>query len=54
MMMSTIGHMIAVDHRGLQTVISLTQEQLTEIGSDKLPSFPWDLEVHMLVGYFST
>jgi hypothetical protein len=33
---------IADEHRGLLTVISLTQEQLDEIGSDKLPSFPWD------------
>jgi hypothetical protein len=33
---------IADEHRGLLTVISLTQEQLEEIGSDKLPNFPWD------------
>ena len=33
---------IADEHIGLMTVISLTQEQLEEIGSDKLPSFPWD------------
>jgi hypothetical protein len=33
---------IADEHSGLLTVISLTQEQLEEIGSDKLPSFLWD------------
>jgi hypothetical protein len=37
-MVSTIGQMIADEHRGLLTVISLTQEQLEEIGSDKIPS----------------
>ena len=41
-MVSTIGQVIADEHRGLLTVISLTQEQLEEIGSDKLPRFPWD------------
>jgi hypothetical protein len=40
--------MIADEHRGLMTVISLTQEPLEEIGSDKLPSFPWDLGVHLV------
>lgn len=30
---------IAGEHRGLLTVISLTREQLEDIGSDKLPSF---------------
>jgi hypothetical protein len=34
--------MVTNEHIGLLTVISLTQEQLEEIGSDKLPSFPWD------------
>jgi hypothetical protein len=33
---------VAYEHIGLLTVISLTQEQLEEIGSDKLPSLPWD------------
>jgi hypothetical protein len=37
---------IVDEHRGLLTVISLTQEPLDEIGSDKLPSFPWDPRVH--------
>jgi hypothetical protein len=31
---------IADEHRGLLTVINLTQDQLEEIGSDKLPNFP--------------
>jgi hypothetical protein len=35
-------------HRGLSTVISTTQEQLVGIGSDKLPSFPWDPRVHFV------
>jgi hypothetical protein len=33
-------------HRGLLTVISLTQESLEEVGSDKLPTLPWDSGVH--------
>jgi hypothetical protein len=64
-MMSIIGQMIAdnseVDtdtdthedeHGGLPTVISLTQEQPTETGSDKLPSLPWDLGVHFVSRMF--
>jgi hypothetical protein len=39
---------IADEHIGLLTVISLTQEQLEEIGSDKLPSFQWDLVVYFV------
>jgi hypothetical protein len=35
------------EHRGLLTVISLTQEQLEEIESDKLPTLPWDPGVHL-------
>ena len=38
---------IADEHIGILTLISLTQEQLEEIGSDKLPSFPWYLGVHL-------
>jgi hypothetical protein len=45
-MVRTIGQMIEDEDRGLLTMISLTQEQLEEIGSDKLPSFPWDPGVH--------
>jgi hypothetical protein len=33
---------VADEHIGILTVISFTQEQLEEIGSDKLPSLPWD------------
>jgi hypothetical protein len=47
-MVRIIGQMIADEHIGLLTVISLTQEQLEEIGSDKIPSFPWDLGVHFV------
>jgi hypothetical protein len=43
---------IADEHIGLLTVISLTQEQLEEIGSDKLPSFPWDPGVHFVSTMF--
>jgi hypothetical protein len=43
---------IADEHKGLLTVISLTQEQLDEIGSDKLPSFPWDPGVHWVSWMF--
>jgi hypothetical protein len=38
---------ISDQHRGLLTVISLTQEQLEEVGSDKLPTLPWDPGVHL-------
>jgi hypothetical protein len=34
------------EHKGILTVISLTQDQLDEIVSDKIPSFPWDPGVH--------
>jgi hypothetical protein len=43
---------IADEHRGILTVISLTHEQLDESGSDKLPSFPWDLGVHWVSRMF--
>jgi hypothetical protein len=33
-------------------VISMTQEQLAGIGSDKLPSFPWDPGVHFVSRLF--
>jgi hypothetical protein len=33
-------------------VISPTQEQLAETGSDKLPSFPWDPGVHFVSRMF--
>jgi hypothetical protein len=40
------------ENRGLPTVINLTQEQLEKIGSDKLPSFPWDPGVHFVSRMF--
>jgi hypothetical protein len=43
---------ITDEHIGLLTVISLTQEQLEEIGSDKLPSLPWDLAVRFVSTMF--
>jgi hypothetical protein len=46
-MVSIIGQVIAGEHRGLMAVISPTQEQLEKIGSDKLPSLPWDPGVHL-------
>jgi hypothetical protein len=36
------------EHKGLPIVISLTQERLVGIGSDKIPSLPWDLGVHVV------
>jgi hypothetical protein len=51
-MVSIICQMIANLHRGLMTVISLTRESLEEIGSDKLPSLPWDLGVHLVSRMF--
>ena len=42
MMVSIINQVTKDEHRGILTVISFTQEQLEEIGSDKLPSLPWD------------
>ena len=65
MMVSIIGHGIAVIsegnidtdshrhvHGGLSTVISMTREQLVDIGSDKLPSFTWDPGVHFVSRLF--
>jgi hypothetical protein len=65
MMVSIIGQVIADnlegdtdtdtdedEHRGLPTMISLTQEQLEGIGSDKLPSLPWDPGVHFVTRLF--
>jgi hypothetical protein len=49
---SIMGHVIAYEHRGLLTVISLTEEQFEEIGSDKLPSLPWDLGVRFVSRMF--
>jgi hypothetical protein len=52
MMVSIIGQMIADEHTGLPTVISLTHQQLGEIGSDKLPSLPWNPGVHVVSRMF--
>jgi hypothetical protein len=51
-MVSIIGQVIAEEHKGILTVIILTKEQLEEIGSDKLPSFPWDTGVHLISRMF--
>jgi hypothetical protein len=51
-MVSIIDQVTTDEHRGLPTVISLTQEQLAETGSDKLPSFPWDPGVHLVSRMF--
>jgi hypothetical protein len=50
LMVSIMALEIADEQEGLLTVISLKQEQLEEIGSDKLPSLPWDLGVHLTSG----
>ena len=47
-MVSIIDQVMTDEHRGFLTVISFTQEQLEEIGIDKLPSFPWDPRVHFV------
>jgi hypothetical protein len=47
-----MDQVVADEHIGILTVISLTQEQLEEIGSDKLPSLPWDLGVHRVSRMF--
>jgi hypothetical protein len=55
-MVSILGHGIADshgdDHGGLSTMINMTQEQLVGIGSDKLPSFPWNSGVYFVSGLF--
>jgi hypothetical protein len=40
------------EHGGLLTVISLTQEQPVETGSDKIPSLSWDLGVRLVSRMF--
>jgi hypothetical protein len=64
-MVSILGHGIANisegdtdtyshgdEHGGIPTVIIMTQESLVGIGSDKLPSFPWDPGVHFVIRLF--
>jgi hypothetical protein len=49
----SIIDLVMIDEQsGLLTVIGLAQEQLTEAGSDKLPSFPWDPRVHLVSRMF--
>jgi hypothetical protein len=50
LMVSIMAPEIEDEHEGLLTVISLKQEQLEEIGSDKIPSLPWDPGVHLTSG----
>jgi hypothetical protein len=47
-MVSIIDQEMTDERQGLPTVIRPAQEQLVEIGSDKLPSFPWDPGVHLV------
>jgi hypothetical protein len=49
---SIIDHVIVGEHRELLIEISLTQEQIEEIGSDKLPSLPLDPGVHLVSRMF--
>jgi hypothetical protein len=51
-MVSIVDQVTTDEHRGLPPVISLTQEQLEDIGSDKLPSFPWDPRVRFVSTMF--
>jgi hypothetical protein len=51
-MVSTIGQTIVDEHEGLLRVIPLTQEKLEEVGSDKLPSLPWDSGAHLVSRVF--
>jgi hypothetical protein len=46
--LSIIDQEMTDERRGIPTVIRPAQEQLAEIGSDKLPSFPWDPGVHLV------
>jgi hypothetical protein len=47
-MVSIIDLVMTDERSGISTVIRPAQEQLVEIGNDKLPSFPWDLGVHLV------
>jgi hypothetical protein len=51
-MVSIIDLVMIDECSGLPTMISPTQEQLAETGSDKLPSFPWDPGVHLVSRMF--
>jgi len=49
---SIMSWVVVDEHIGLLTVISFTQEQLEDIGSDKLPSLPWDPGVRFVSTMF--
>jgi hypothetical protein len=51
-MVSIIDLVMTDEHSGLFTVIIPAQEKLAETGSDKIPSFPWDLGVHLVSRMF--
>ena len=51
-MVSIIDQVMTDECSGLPTMISPTQEQLVETGSDKLPSLPWDPRVHLVSRMF--
>jgi hypothetical protein len=51
-MVGIIDLVITDECSGLLTVINPTQEQLAETRSDKIPSFPWDLGVHLVSRMF--
>jgi hypothetical protein len=51
-MVRIIDQVMIDEHRGLLTVIIFTQEQLAEIGNDKLPRFPWDPGVRFVSTMF--
>jgi hypothetical protein len=51
-MVSIIDLVMKDECSGLPTVIIPVQEQLAETRSDKLPSFPWDLGVHLVSRMF--
>jgi hypothetical protein len=52
LMVSIIDLVMTDECNGLLTVIRPAQEQLAKTGSDKLPSFPWDLRVHLVSRMF--
>jgi hypothetical protein len=51
-MVRIIGQVTTYEHMRLPIVISPIEEHLAETGSDKIPSFPWDLKVHFVSRMF--
>jgi hypothetical protein len=62
-MVSIVGHGIADisegdidsdedEHGGIPTVTRMTHEKLVAIGSDEIPSFPWDPRAHLVSRLF--